>query len=150
MNLDIELLKKEIKTIKQDISFLKDYITSKDSRKYFKIHFIYTDDKDFKAEPFILDFSSKLSLSHASLYFVSKQDTTYYTKLMPELNIFHNEVYLFIITKEPILPILLDTHISLFPGKTTYSSYLDSDDFYKETSKYSLESYKVYNNTTTI
>ena len=48
MNLELDLIKKDIQTLKTEVSLLKDYITAKDTRKYFKINFSYTDDKEFK------------------------------------------------------------------------------------------------------
>lgn len=146
MNLELEVIKKDILTIKQELNLLKEYITAKDTRKYFKIHFTYTDDKEFKAEPFILEFSSKLALEHASLSSISKQDNTYYTSLMPEFKVFHNDITLFIITKDAILPQTFEKSLESFPGKSDYQCYTNVDDFYKETSKYSLQTYQVYNN----
>jgi len=146
MNLELDLIKKDIQNLKNEISLLKNYITTKDTRKYFKINFTYTDDKQFKPEPFILEFSSKLSLEHASLTFISKEDTTYYTSLMPELKVYHNDITLFIITKDAILPQVLEKNLESFPGKTHYQCFLDINDFYKETSNYNLQTYQVYNN----
>lgn len=146
MNLELDLIKKEIQTLKTEVSLLKEYITSKDTRKYFKINFSYTDDKEFKPELFILDFSSKLSLDHASLTSISKEDTTYYTSLMPDLKVYHNDITLFIITKDAILPQVFEKNLESFPGKTFYQCFLDINEFYKETSKYNLQTYQVYNN----
>jgi hypothetical protein len=146
MNLELDLIRKEIQILKQEVSLLKEYISAKDTRKYFKITFSYTDDTEFKAEPFILDFSSKLSLEHASLTALSKEDTTYYTSLIPDLKVYHNDITLFIITKEPILPQFFENSLKCFPGKSSYLSYTNIEDFYKETSKYNLQSYQVYNN----
>lgn len=146
MNLEIEVLKKEIQILKHEVALLKEYITAKDTRKYFKIHFSYTDDKEFKAEPFILEFSSKLALEHASLHSTSKEDTTYYTSLMPELKVYHNDITLFIITKDAILPQIFEKSLESFPGKPYYQCYTNVEEFYKETSKYCLQTYQVYNN----
>jgi len=141
MNLEIELLKKDIQYLKNELAILKQHIVCKDLRKYFKITFTTTGEKSLEIEPILYELHSKIPLDNISCQIEQYEDTTYYTTLIPNLKLYNIHVTLFIITKNTILPLLIEQQLNIFPGIKKYTYYTNEDEFFAETSKYKLKNY---------
>lgn len=135
MNIEIENIKKIIDVMRKDIDFLKNSIINKDTRQHFEINLSYTDNKIFDKDLFTRLLVSRIPIDKISFKTSYSIDSKYLSNLFPDLKMYNNNITIFIITKNAILPESFKNNISkIINHEFIVKNYKNSDDFNERTS----------------
>jgi len=129
MNIEVETLKKDMEQLKKDMSVLREYITMKDTREYFKITYVIEDAGDFDLNAFIKPLNVAIPIN--SVYYAHTKALldTYCSPLLPHLHLYKNTVVIYFHTVKPILCTELEKYFKQMPGKTVFYYYSTQNDF---------------------
>jgi len=129
MNIEVETLKKDVERLIKDMSILREYITMKDAREYFKITYVFEDAGDFDLDAFIKRLNVAIPVN--SVYYTHTKDLldTYSTPLLPHLYLYKNTVVLYFHTVKPTLCTELEKYFKQMPGKTVFYYYSTQNDY---------------------
>jgi len=129
MNIEVETLKKDVEQLKKEMNILREYITMKDAREWFKITYVFEDADDFNLDAFIQPLNVAIPVN--SVYYTHTKALldTYSTPLLPQLRLYKNTVVLYFHTVKPTLCTELEKYFKPLPGKTVFYYYSTQNDY---------------------
>ena len=116
MNLEVDLLKKEIQYLKNEINTIKYHIFSEKQYSYYKITLVVVQDSPFHVQDFIKTINDKFIDSKIHYTYSLAEDKLYYTPLIPDFHVINTNITIYIHLNTPQLPNNLTESIN-FPIK---------------------------------
>ena len=116
MNLEVELLKKDIQNLKTEMQALRYHILSEQMFFYYKITILVIHDSPFHVQNFIKTIKETFKDSTLHYKYTLSEDMTFYTPLLPDLHVFHTNVSIYLHLNKPQLPQYIKDRIE-YPSK---------------------------------
>lgn len=139
MNLELDILKKDIATLKQEINLLKEHLLSQDSRKYFKTQIIFEQQQPFDIDTWLNTFKKQLSCDYIGYIFDQREDSHFQSTLFPDLKNYKIQMCVYFSTTSKHLPKQIESYFKSINGQMQLDSYIKQEEFDEKCSRVSMQ-----------
>lgn len=129
MNLELDILKKDIATLKQEINLLKEHLLYQDSRKYFKVQVLFEQPQHFDIDTWLNTFKLQLSCDYIGYIFDQREDSHFHSTLFPDLKNYKIQMCIYFSTISKHLPDQIENYFKSINGQLQIDSYIKQEEF---------------------
>lgn len=135
MNLELDILKKEIANLKKEMASIKEHIYAQDSRNYFKVQWTFEHQQPFDMDAWLLSFRKMLPCTFIGYTIDQQEDIHFQSSLFPDLKNYKTHVCIYFSTSSKHLPNELEKYFTTTNGYLQVDSYMKQEEFEEKCSK---------------
>ena len=135
MNLELDILKKEIANLKKEMASIKEHIYAQDSRSYFKIQWTFEQPTTFDTDTWLLSFQKMLPCTFIGYTIDQQEDTHFQSSLFPDLKNYKIHLCIYLSTSSKHLPNELEKYFTTMNGHLQIDSYIKQEEFEEKCSR---------------
>ena len=135
MNLELDILKKEITTLKKEVALLKEHLLLQDSRNYFKVQITFEQQTIFDVEAWLKTFNQMFPCNYIGYIFDQIEDTHFQSSLFPDLKNYKIHFCIYFSTSSKHLPSQIEPYFTTMDGQVQMDSYIKQEEFEEKCSK---------------
>lgn len=135
MNLELDILKKDIVNLKKEITILKDHLLSQDSRKYFKVQLMFEQQQLFDIITWLNTFKQQVSCDYIGYIIDQREDSRFQSSLFPDLKNYKIQLCIYLSTTSKHLPNQIESYFTIISGQVHLDSYIKQEEFDEQCSR---------------
>lgn len=135
MNLELDILKKDVAFLKKEINSLKEQIIYQEGRNFFKVQLIFEQQEQFNVSSWLKSFKNVFLCTALYYTFNQYEDTHFKSSLFPELKNYKIDLCIYFSVSSKQLPKQIETYFTSINGQVKIYSYMQQTDFDEKCSK---------------
>lgn len=135
MNLELDILKKDVSFLKKEVALLKEHIHTQDSRNYFKVQWTFEQQQSFDLIQWLTSFKQHYSCTYMGYVFEQIEDNHYESSLFPDLKNYKIHLCIYFSTSTKQLPNQIESYFTSLNGYAKIYSYIKQEEFDEKCSR---------------
>ena len=136
MNLELDILKKDVAFLKKEIAFLKEHLLHQESRNYFKEQWTSEQQEPLDIMAWLESFKQTIPCHLIRYTFKQTEDTHFQSSLFPDLKNYKIHLCIYFSTSTKQLPSQIEAYFTTMNGQLLQiDSYMQQTDFNEKCSR---------------
>lgn len=125
MNLEVELLKKELQTLRNEMEAMRQEWENSKKHRFYRITYSFRSETHLDAKTFLMKWKECYPTATIHYHYSSYEDPMYQNDTL-KIHVYKNDIHLYIELTEPELPETMEMCLSIQPKTLHFYSTLSS------------------------
>jgi hypothetical protein len=129
MNLELDILKKDVAFLKKEFAILKEQLYHQESRNYFKVQWTNEQQESLDIVSLLTSLKQTIPCNLIRYTIEQTEDTHFQSSLFPDLKNYKIHLYIYFSTSTKQLPSHIEAYFTKFNGQVQIYSYMQQAEF---------------------